>query len=868
MRNIKRISAFIIAVALICSSVLPAMAEETSAVPKADKTMLGVLVSLGIVDASDEGFVSREEFAVAVAKLVGVGDIGYKGTLPFEDMPVESPAYGAVGNLHTLGILSTASAFEPQRLTAENEAVKMVVSALGYDDYANAKGGYPVGYMTVASDIDIETNFDGDGKLSRKEMTELLYSALHAEIRYVVIGGGEANSNVTVLNQYHNLKTVEGQITAVDRSSLTSPVGTEFENMVRLDGVMYDASSAIGINNLLGYRIRAYVSLKNSSDKLIYAYENLTENIQTLPAEEAEADFAAFQIRTYNKKYNLSRDYQIIYNGVATDGLSSSELDFTDGEYILVDSDGDGRYDVVNINRVQYVIVDTFTSDGRAVTDINRTTYGASGQTVICLNDDEVFYDFELSDGSECSLAELSGKSTLAVRISQNGGYIHVVGFDNTIKGAVSGVSSDYIEIDGQSYPLTDYAKLQQWTASSKTVNVYLSENGRVIGTTDESSFLKYGYIMAIKNLGAFSEQSAYMLCESGDKKAIEFKASIHLDGIPVNSTEAIADGRIHQYQFVRYQTDAEDKISKIDTESTDNLFEKNLSDDNSLRLYYNQNFYWVPAEKMLTPRVAPVSASIFCVPTAMSTPEGIAAYEFNDGDFFVGGLSDLGIKGTVSAKIYDVTDEADCGAVLHFTDSNPDVTLTPLGSSSPVGVVDKVATVLNADGDAVRQVTIAATTGFRKYYFSNLLNTTFDTENREIKPGDIVRYHTIGDTLTNMRVEFSRENWAMDSSVTDASDNNKNYRYTYTAIVYYHIGTLYNITGSHVLIRDESDNQVGIVPYTDTIVLKYDKDMGSIRPVDAQSVLTECAAGAALANKAVAITRYAESTNLFVVYE
>ncbi|MBO5369518.1 MAG: hypothetical protein J6B23_02440, partial [Clostridia bacterium] len=169
MRNIKRISAFIIAVALICSLVLPAMAEETSAVPKADKTMLGVLVSLGIADASDEGFVSREDFAVAVAKLVGVGDIGYKGTLPFEDMPVESPAYGAVGNLHTLGILSTASAFEPQRLTAENEAVKMVVSALGYDDYANAKGGYPVGYMAVASDIDIETNFDGDGKLSRKE---------------------------------------------------------------------------------------------------------------------------------------------------------------------------------------------------------------------------------------------------------------------------------------------------------------------------------------------------------------------------------------------------------------------------------------------------------------------------------------------------------------------------------------------------------------------------------------------------------------------------------------------------------------------------------------------------------------------------
>ena len=41
--------------------------------------------------------------------------------------------------------------FGPEDPVTYEQAVKMIVSALGYDLVANNKGGYPTGYLAVAS---------------------------------------------------------------------------------------------------------------------------------------------------------------------------------------------------------------------------------------------------------------------------------------------------------------------------------------------------------------------------------------------------------------------------------------------------------------------------------------------------------------------------------------------------------------------------------------------------------------------------------------------------------------------------------------------------------------------------------------------
>ena len=48
--------------------------------------------------------------------------------------------------------------FAPKSVVLPEQVAKVLVSILGYDAWAQAKGGYPYGYMSVASDLGL---FDG-----------------------------------------------------------------------------------------------------------------------------------------------------------------------------------------------------------------------------------------------------------------------------------------------------------------------------------------------------------------------------------------------------------------------------------------------------------------------------------------------------------------------------------------------------------------------------------------------------------------------------------------------------------------------------------------------------------------------------------
>ncbi|MBO5369368.1 MAG: hypothetical protein J6B23_01680, partial [Clostridia bacterium] len=91
-------------------------------------------------------YITRAEIIETVASV-----FGYKGTaadsVPFTDVTKELG--GVLKYALDLNIISAAESFRPSDAVTYNEAIKMCVSALGYEYLASIYGGWPMGYIRV-----------------------------------------------------------------------------------------------------------------------------------------------------------------------------------------------------------------------------------------------------------------------------------------------------------------------------------------------------------------------------------------------------------------------------------------------------------------------------------------------------------------------------------------------------------------------------------------------------------------------------------------------------------------------------------------------------------------------------------------------
>jgi hypothetical protein len=246
------------------------------------------------------------------------------------------------------------------------------------------------------------------------------------------------------------------------------------------------------------------------------------------------------------------------------------------------------------------------------------------------------------------------------------------------------------------------------------------------------------------------------------------------------------------------------------------------------------------------------------------------ASYKFNEDDFYISGISSLDSYTYIDAEVYDVTEERDCGAIVRYSSDNPNTSLGLLGEYSGTGAVEKISTAVDSEGNSVRLVTLAKIGGFEKLYFSKFLNDEFNKNSTKLNVGDVVRYTKIGNTITNLRVEYDHSTGKPVTGLTSPDVYCAEAPSSYGAgtQLYWHDGTLYSFTNTHVIIKDDYDGEIRVVPYANTMAIRYDKKLGGFKPIDLASARTECSVGAALADKVVCFTRLSESTYFLALYE
>ncbi len=137
----------------------------------------------GYTDGSfrPEQSVTRAEFAKMIVVASNNEFLAFQDT-GFGDVEADSWALSYIGVAKQLGIINgtAADSFAPQGKVSLEQAVKMTVSALGYEQEASQKGGYPSGYIAVARELKLldDQRVIENKPASRGDIADLLCKAL------------------------------------------------------------------------------------------------------------------------------------------------------------------------------------------------------------------------------------------------------------------------------------------------------------------------------------------------------------------------------------------------------------------------------------------------------------------------------------------------------------------------------------------------------------------------------------------------------------------------------------------------------------------------------------------------------------------
>lgn len=117
------------------------------------------LNDVGIMQGDTSGnfnpdkYVTRAQMAAIICRMLGETENLTTDGSRFTDVPASYWANGYIMKAASLGIINgyQDGSFKPNNTVTYEQAVKMVVSAMGLGEFAEKDGGYPDGYISVAN---------------------------------------------------------------------------------------------------------------------------------------------------------------------------------------------------------------------------------------------------------------------------------------------------------------------------------------------------------------------------------------------------------------------------------------------------------------------------------------------------------------------------------------------------------------------------------------------------------------------------------------------------------------------------------------------------------------------------------------------
>ncbi len=334
----------------------------------------GFLTDLGLYRFSERYYrdaVTRGEFAAMMMDLLG-GEGSPSAALPFSDVATSYEYYNAVNFVYSHGLMNGVGSdkFSPESPITYIQALKTVLSALGYTDLANVQGGYPGGYIKIGMNIKLMKNAPGDYNLPLSFDLAAVLLCLAAETEVCDMLSVSENSayyakneNRLLMNVYHNIYSEKGIMTDNGRTAINKKSTVTSEKVIIAGRELFGASDKI--KDLIGQNITYYYREEGGVSTILYAYADERYNdIVILDAHELEKDSNNFtkscvvaKINGKIRNFKIDPYANLLYNGIFDETFTKDTMKIFEGNLKLIDADKDGDYEVVLVEEYMDIVV-------------------------------------------------------------------------------------------------------------------------------------------------------------------------------------------------------------------------------------------------------------------------------------------------------------------------------------------------------------------------------------------------------------------------------------------------------------------------------------------------------------------------------
>ena len=620
-KNLKKVISSVAALTMVASSVAAFAVdfpdvESTASYAQAVQELSALDVISGYEDGTfgPDKLVTRAEITKMIVDALAERSSAEASTesTKFADVSADHWAKGYINQGVADGFIAGMSdtEFDPDANVTYVQAQKMLVSAIGYETYAQAQGGWPIGYKTYAASLDITKGISGikdSTELTRAQVAQMIDNAMDTPLCVIASwkpewngtktpnletrDGKEGRAYETLFTEKHDAYKVYGRVTETSKTGSvdTDKVTFQVEKADNFDDQEVKADSPVSEDMYIGDSkadnyLRTYSQAliqKNDDDEftilsiaaaaanksVTVASEDFDENKST---DEALYFFPAGTTKG-STKYQLdtTNGVTIYINGVESSKSIAELRDYLDKnetasvtlqkETETGSTSTSAKYNTIMVSSYVTAIVDEVI-DKTNETSVNFDTYSSGIQAKMTVNkdDDNYTYSFKL-DGKDIEAKDLQQNDVLNISYDTTGSFKDSSFYDVIVtRNVVDGVKCTSINdskgeytIGGTKYKAAEGMDIDVETSTE--YSLYLDHFGRIAKADENSVSKNYG---VLKNI--YKKAGGDYMAQIITKNGTEEEYKVDSDNVTAYKSYLVksdADGAV--YDSTNKKTDA-----------------------------------------------------------------------------------------------------------------------------------------------------------------------------------------------------------------------------------------------------------------------------------------------------------------------
>lgn len=429
-----------LSVLLICCFLLQSVFVTTASARTVVEQDVEIVVELGLMRGDENGdlrlndTVTRAEFTALALRLMGLEEMAssHASQVKFSDVSADHWACGEIYLASELGIINGVgnNLFEPERPVSQNEAIKIVICALGYGPLAIHMGDeFPATYINLATKFKLLKGLNGSGEFTRGYAAVLLKNALTVDI---MDGLGKVITGNTVLKRYLDVDAMQGFVTGTELTNSDKQIKPGY---IEIEGKIYRMRQK-ATEELFGCEVKFYLSEDENGNDIIYYIEPIENDRRlVIPSEDILSSTSinnlCYNVNGASRDVRLADGLTIYYNGkkAGSADRTAQLLKPKQGEVILCDKEGDSIYDAAIVTDYQSVVVKYVNQD--MIYDVYQNNVTLDPDATVSIS----------RGGKEISIDEIKAGDVLSVAKSLDSQIIRIIADSQMITGYISDIS-------------------------------------------------------------------------------------------------------------------------------------------------------------------------------------------------------------------------------------------------------------------------------------------------------------------------------------------------------------------------------------------------------------------------------------------